>query len=87
MQVFARSPPGARAYVIIPVESPRCTRRLGFFPIGFLLPVFFFFTFLFMYSFNKHKLFYMAGMLWALESLPPSGLGPSAFTVAQKEVC
>lgn len=26
-------------------------------------------------------------VLWALESLPLAGLEPSAFTVAQKEVC
>jgi hypothetical protein len=70
--------------------------KFWLFPIGFLLPVFFvlfcfvlfcFFTSLFMYSFNKHKLSYMAGMLWALESLPLAGLEPLAFTVAQKEVC
>jgi hypothetical protein len=53
----------------------------------FCFVLFCFFTSLFMYSFNKHKLSYMAGMLWALESLPLAGLEPLAFTVAQKEVC
>lgn len=60
------------------------TQGLSLFVVGFLLPVF---VFLFLYSLNKHKLFYMPGMLRALESLPLAGLGPSAFTVTQKEVC